>query len=706
MTAQAEAPSPRFDLFAYIAPAIPMTVLATPVVLFVPEYYAHHIGLDLAAIGSVFLIVRLLDVGLDVFLGALMDRTRTRLGRYRAWLLAAMPILMLSVAMVFLAQPGVSLTYLWVGLLLLYATQSLVFLAHGAWAAVLSTTYSERARLYTWNQMAGVAGMLLVLLMPWLATSLFPGDDALPMIMMGLFAIIGCPLAVAIAAWRVPEPLPPISNRAANILSSLRDVPRLILRPAVVRILIADLLLAIASGMTGAMFLFFFRDAMGFSTSQANLLMLIYFLGGLVGAPILAKLAGRFGKHRVLAATAVYIAASQAGLLLLPPHMMAIAAPGLFFAGFGCTAAPGLVRAMIADASDEVRLEQGIDRTTLLYAFVISTLKIGLGLAIGVSYVGLGFAGFDAHAGAINATPALHALTAIFIGPPTVLAVIAALVIAGHPLNKARHDAIRRQLAEREASIPQKGKASMSEIAGKVVVITGASSGIGAATAKLLAERGARVVLGARREERLKEIVQEIAARHGQASYAVTDVTKRDSVTDLVQHAQKTFGRIDAMINNAGIMPLSLFDQLKVDEWEQMIDVNIKGVLYGIAAALPVFQAQGGGHIINVASVAGHQVHAGGGVYCATKAAVLAMTEGLRVESGGTLRVTTISPGIMKSEIAESISHPEVKRHVEVARTIAISPEAAARAIAFAIEQPPETNVSEIVIGPTAQGKL
>lgn len=246
----------------------------------------------------------------------------------------------------------------------------------------------------------------------------------------------------------------------------------------------------------------------------------------------------------------------------------------------------------------------------------------------------------------------------------------------------------------------------MSEIAGKVVVITGASSGIGAVTAKLLAERGALVVLGARRKERLKEIVQEIVDRHGKASYAVTDVTKRDSVSGLVQHAQKTFGRIDVMINNAGIMPLSLFDQLKVDEWEQMIDVNIKGVLYGIAASLPVFRVQGGGHIINVASVAGHQVHAGGGVYCATKAAVLAMTEALRVESGGTLRATIISPGIMKSEIAESISHPEVKRHVEIVRTVAISPEAAARAIAFAIEQPPETNVSEIVVSPAAQGKL
>ena len=243
----------------------------------------------------------------------------------------------------------------------------------------------------------------------------------------------------------------------------------------------------------------------------------------------------------------------------------------------------------------------------------------------------------------------------------------------------------------------------MSEIEGKVIAITGASSGIGDATARLLAERGAAVVLGARRTERLQALASDIRNRGGRAEYQALDVTSREDVASFVKLAQDRFGRLDVLINNAGLMPLSPLDQLKVEEWDRMIDVNIKGVLYGIAAALPVFRAQGSGHFVNISSVAGLRVGPTMAVYSGTKFAVRAISEGLRQEAGDKVRVTIISPGAVESEFAETISDPELKTRMAEYRTIAISASAIARAIAFAIEQPREIDVNEIVVRPTAQ---
>jgi NADP-dependent 3-hydroxy acid dehydrogenase YdfG len=243
----------------------------------------------------------------------------------------------------------------------------------------------------------------------------------------------------------------------------------------------------------------------------------------------------------------------------------------------------------------------------------------------------------------------------------------------------------------------------MSEIQGKVVAITGASSGIGEATARLLSERGAKVTLGARRTERLQALATDIRNRGGEAEYQALEVTSRESVASFVNLARERFGRLDVLVNNAGLMPLSLLDQLKVEEWDRMIDVNIKGVLYGIAAALPLFRAQGSGHVVNISSVAGHRVGPTMAVYSGTKFAVRAISEGLRQEAGDKLRVTIISPGAVESELAETISDPDLKTRMDDYRTIAIPASAIARAIAFAIEQPSDVDVNEIVVRPTAQ---
>ena len=244
----------------------------------------------------------------------------------------------------------------------------------------------------------------------------------------------------------------------------------------------------------------------------------------------------------------------------------------------------------------------------------------------------------------------------------------------------------------------------MQGIEHKVVAITGASSGIGAATAELLASRGAKMVLGARRLERLETMAARIAQAGGEAVCIRTDVKRRGDLTALVSLARKRFGKLDVLVNNAGIGPLSPLDDLRVEDWEEMIDVNLKGFLYGIAAALPVFREQQFGHFVNVISTAGLKIVPQQTVYAGTKNAVRTISEGLRQEAGDKLRVTSISPGFIQTEFADSMTDAKIKAQIIAARdSMAIPPEAIARAIAFAIEQPSSVDVNEIVVRPTAQ---
>lgn len=245
----------------------------------------------------------------------------------------------------------------------------------------------------------------------------------------------------------------------------------------------------------------------------------------------------------------------------------------------------------------------------------------------------------------------------------------------------------------------------MSGLKGKVVVITGASSGIGAATALLLAEGGANVVLGARGLDRLEALTARIAAAGGDAVCTPTDVRQRDDLSKLVKLACDRHGKLDVLVSNAGIGPIAPLDKLHVEDWEDMIDINIKGVLYGIAAALPLFRAQGFGHFVNTASTAAHRIVPNMAVYAGTKIAVRAISEGLRQEAGDKLRVTVISPGFTRTNLAESMTDPEAKAQIVASmEKFAMPPGAIARAIAFAIEQPPDVDVGEIVVRPTAQG--
>jgi NADP-dependent 3-hydroxy acid dehydrogenase YdfG len=242
-------------------------------------------------------------------------------------------------------------------------------------------------------------------------------------------------------------------------------------------------------------------------------------------------------------------------------------------------------------------------------------------------------------------------------------------------------------------------------IEGKVVVITGASSGLGATTARHLSAHRAALVLGARRVDRLNALAGELAARGGRSLAVATDVTRCDQVKRLVDLAVQTYGRIDVMINNAGLMPQSLLERLKVDEWDRMVDVNIKGVLYGIAAALPYMKEQKSGHFINVSSVAGHKVRPGGTVYSATKHAVRVISEGLRQEvKPYNIRTTIISPGAVDTELPDTITDPDVAVSMrKFYDDIAIPADSFARAVVFAMSQPPDVDVNEIIYRPTRQ---
>jgi NADP-dependent 3-hydroxy acid dehydrogenase YdfG len=269
---------------------------------------------------------------------------------------------------------------------------------------------------------------------------------------------------------------------------------------------------------------------------------------------------------------------------------------------------------------------------------------------------------------------------------------------AGYRMTGDRADN-RDQTTATAAAHP--GETSMTDLNDKVIAVTGASSGIGEATARLLAARGAKLLIGARRVDRLEALAAEIRTAGGVVEVRALDVTDRADVAAFVAFAVERFGRLDVLVNNAGVMPLSPLAALKTDEWDRMIDVNIHGVLNGVAAALPGFVAQGFGQFVNVASLGAHYVVPTGAVYCATKFAVWAITDGIRQEHNN-IRATIISPGVVESELADSITDPGAIEGMKAFREVALKPDAIARAVAFAVSQPADVDVSEVIVRPTA----
>lgn len=430
-------------IFAYILPCLPIAAMGLPIVVYLPNFYANTVGLALPVVGFAFMIARTFDIVIDPLLGGLMDRTRVKMGRFRLWMLIGLPITFTGAALLFFPPKSVGAAYLIAALIVSYVGYSINTLAQAAWGSILSKSYHDRSRVYGWWQAANIAGLLLVLLLP-VALGLKGSAEAVRV--MGTWLLVSLPVTVGLMALLTPEPANVSTDAHRSLSETIAAVISLLRRGAVARILAADLLLGLAPGVTGALFLFFFRAARHYSALESNALLLLYFVGGIIGAPLWVQLSRRIGKHKALIASCGYYVVVQSATMLIPKMPMLIATPVLIVAGLSYAASLFLLRALMADAVDEVLLETGRDDTAILFAMLGSTNKLGYAIAVGLTFVGLDMVGFHPGDHAANTTAALNGLTLLYILPPAVFATMGALVIFRYPLTEARHNDIRKAL--------------------------------------------------------------------------------------------------------------------------------------------------------------------------------------------------------------------------------------------------------------------
>lgn len=447
-------------LAAFAAPCLPLAAFGLPLVITLPHFYSEVLGLSGAAVGLAFLVVRLIDIAFDPVFGVILDRTNTRWGRFKFWFALGAPLVMLGVYLLFYAQPGVTPLYLWASLIIVYAGYSMTVLSHTAWAATLSAAYHERSRVYAFWQSGNVVGMILVLALPVvLSLTKVVTDESGRAQSQGLFVLLLMPLMLALALWRVDEPRKTAEQAAEGPKATIGDYFRLISRPTVVRILSADLLMGLAPGIAGTLFLFYFTRVKGFDQTTAFSLLFFYFIMAIGGAPVWTYLGKRYGKARSLVISCIVYAIVQFAVVTLPAanpdeKLMSflIALPFVAAAGLPYSAAPFLVRAMMADYADEERLESGADRTGLLFAILTGTVKVGSALAVSTMIV-LAFLGFSAENPAASTAGGMQALQAFYAFAPGIVGLLAACCMIGYPLTEERHAEIRAKLSERDAAV-------------------------------------------------------------------------------------------------------------------------------------------------------------------------------------------------------------------------------------------------------------
>ncbi|MFC3070801.1 MFS transporter [Phenylobacterium soli] len=435
------------SVLAFASASIPIAALQLALSVHLPRYFASHIGLSLATVGTAFALVRLVDIPLDAVLGVVMDKTKTRFGRYRFWMALGAPVLMLALYMLMQSPEGVGLGYLFTWLLAMYMGYSGMYLSHLAWGGTLSRTYHERSRIFGAIGGLGVAGAVAVLLIPVVMTSL-KFSDAQGVQAMIWFIIGGVPLAAALVLGSTKERI-----RKEHPLSfKISDYLGLLTRPNVLRLLLADLCVTLGPGWMAALYLFYFRDSRGFGTGPANLLLAIYIAAGFVGAPFTAFIANRIGKHRALMLnTTVY----SLGLILvpfLPAGNFAAFAPGMFVVGAMQAGFTVMIRALAGDIADELRLESGREWMGLVYALTNGTSKLAQAGAIILTFnFALTAVGYNAKEGAHNTADAIHGLELAYIIGPIVFVMIAGACFIGYRLTSERHAEIRKALEERDA---------------------------------------------------------------------------------------------------------------------------------------------------------------------------------------------------------------------------------------------------------------
>ena len=434
------------DLLALSLMGIPLTALSLPLVVMIPEHYATVLGLPLAVIGLIFTGVRIFDIVVDPLLGAAMDRTRSRWGRYRPWLIFGAPALMLAVYLLFMARPGVGPLYLLLTLTAAFLGWSILSLAQLALASGLAASYDGRSRVYAWLQFASLLGILTVMGFPILLARL--GETAIaPTPLMGWIIILLMAPAVALAAWRVPE----ATALAQRHIVGIADYLSVVGRKAVLRIAAIDLLFGLGFGTASAMLIFFVTAAKGLDRSAVGVVLIAQVVTAMVAVPAVAWLARRFDKHFVLGISGILAAIVSVAFIFLPDHNLVAVALGMMGWGLSFGAFNLLPRAMMADAGDELRLESGSDQTGVLYALLISSWKLGGALAVGLSFAALAFVGYQPALMAANTPQAISGLEMVFAGPSALLFLIGAWLAFPYPLTREKHTVIRATLDARDA---------------------------------------------------------------------------------------------------------------------------------------------------------------------------------------------------------------------------------------------------------------
>jgi len=446
---------PFYVIGAFGSIGLPLAALLILFGIYLPRFFVA-LGIPFAAVGAAVAIVRLMDVTVDPLIGFFMDRTRTAFGRFKPWLLACAPVLMIGVYMLTTASAGVGLVYLVFWLLVTFAGYSVLALGTAAWGAVLAPSYHERSRLYGWAQGIAVTGSVLLLLLPvFTRGAVVPGRlESMPVI--GWIMAIAIPVTVAICLLAVPERSTLSSERPKFRLADYRTA---LFRPSMARIAIADLALTLGPATTAPIYVYFFKDVKGFSVAETGFLLVFYIAAGIVGAPFWGRVARRFGKHGTMQTASVAYAICQSTLMILPRvwphHTPADALPtaaAMFAVGFCASAFLLLTRAMVADVVDEVRLECGRNLTSQLYAVVTTIEKIAGALSVSIIFPILQMVGYDGRENAVNTPRAIFGLEMCYLFAPIMLVLIGGATYIGYGLNSKRHADIRLALEERDSA--------------------------------------------------------------------------------------------------------------------------------------------------------------------------------------------------------------------------------------------------------------
>ncbi|MBV9420870.1 MAG: MFS transporter [Alphaproteobacteria bacterium] len=432
------------SIATFAAASLPVGALVTTLGVYLTNYYAAHVGLPLAVVGLSFMSVRFIDILFDPLLGIAMDRTRTRFGKFRPWLAAAAPILLVAGVAIYFPRDGAGPLYLVGWLLVVYAGYSMLTLSQAGWGAALVAEYHQRSRVYGWIQAVGVVGALGVLLVPLVLPKLWPSQPfhgTVPM--MGAFVLAAITIGASITVFLAPEHA---AGDAQVHRFGIKDYLPLFRRPEMLRLMWADLFCTLGPAITAPMYLFFFEEARGYTPPQTTVLLFIYVVAGLLGPIVWSTIAKRLGKHQTIRVSSITYVIAQTTLVSLPSAHMLWMSFAMFTVGFMASSFGFLVRAMIADVADEVRLETGKDRTAMLYAMVTSTNKVGSTLSVGVAYLILPLFGFVAKEGFHNTDAALWGLKACYLAPPVICVLVGGLAMWTYKLDEKRHAAVRAQL--------------------------------------------------------------------------------------------------------------------------------------------------------------------------------------------------------------------------------------------------------------------